>query len=181
MIRGRALAVTLCGALTVLLIFGMRTSVPLFMNPVSLDLGIGRQDFALAFAISHLMMGAFQPLIGAVADRFGSGIVVFLGCLVMAASMILTTLVTDTLGLNLTMGFMGGLAMAMATFGPVMGAVGRAVPVAGRTLAFGIVTAAASAGMFIMVPFGQMLIDLFAAANPGDPANWKDAIEGFRR
>jgi predicted MFS family arabinose efflux permease len=53
------------------------------------------------------------------------------------------------------------VGIAIASFGVVMAAFGRAVPAEKRSFVFGIATAASSAGQFIFAPLGQGFISAF--------------------
>ena len=65
--------ILVCASIVLILSFGIRTSFGIFLAPMSTDLGIGRQSFALAIAIQNLLWGLSQPFAGAIADRYGSG------------------------------------------------------------------------------------------------------------
>lgn len=145
----------ICAALIVTVAMGVRQAFGLFMRPVSMDLDVGRQTFGMAIAISNLVFGLAQPFVGAWADRRGSGNIVFVGTIVYVAGLLLTTLVSGPIGLNLTFGFLVGLALSGTTFVVVLGAVGRRVPAERRSMAFGIVTAGGSLGQFLVVPAAQ--------------------------
>ncbi len=60
---------------------GIRHGFGLFLQPISSDMGWGRETFALAIAVQNLVWGATQPFAGMVADRFGSAKVVIAGSL----------------------------------------------------------------------------------------------------
>ena len=62
-----------CGSAMVLLSFGIRSSFGLFLQPMSIDLGWGREVFAFALALQNLVWGVSQPFVGMLADRYGSG------------------------------------------------------------------------------------------------------------
>ena len=70
--RTAVLAIT-CGSLVVFLSFGVRQTFGLFLQPMSIDLGWGREVFALAMALQNLILGAAAPFVGAIADKFGTG------------------------------------------------------------------------------------------------------------
>lgn len=157
----------LCGALIVTVAMGVRQAFGLFMRPVSMDLDVGRQTFGMAIAISNLVFGLAQPFVGAWADRRGSGNIVLIGTVVYVAGLLLTTVVTGPIGLNLTFGFLVGLALSGTTFVVVLGAVGRRVPPERRSVAFGIVTAGGSLGQFLVVPAAQGALTML---------DWKGAL-----
>ena len=63
--------IVLFGGLIVTLAMGVRHTFGLFLSPVSQELGWGREVFALAIAVQNLLWGAFQPITGMLADRWG--------------------------------------------------------------------------------------------------------------
>lgn len=169
-ISATAWRTVICAALIVTVAMGVRQAFGLFLRPVSMDLDIGRQTFGMAIAISNLAFGAVQPFVGAWADRAGAGKIVVGGTIVYVLGLLLTTLVTGPIGLNLTFGFLVGIALSATTFVVVLGAVGRQVPPERRTLAFGIVTAGGSLGQFLVVPAAQGLLTAL---------DWKGALIGL--
>ena len=68
--RKETLLIIACGALMVFISMGTRQSLGLFLQPITLDLGVGRETFSLAIAWQNLLFGL--PLIGILADRYGS-------------------------------------------------------------------------------------------------------------
>ncbi|MEO3432089.1 MFS transporter [Inquilinus sp. CAU 1745] len=147
-----------CGAATVAIAMGVRQSFGIFLRPISMDLEVGRQVFGFAIALQNLLFGLAQPFVGAIADRMGAGRVMLFGTLLYMAGLALTTLSNDPLALNVTLGVLVGLALSGTTYVVVLGAVGRVVSPERRSVAFGIVTAAGSFGMFAVVPGAQALL-----------------------
>jgi hypothetical protein len=69
MTRWRTPAVMLAAAATVLSIaLGVRHGFGLFLQPMSLEFGWGREVFALAIALQNLVWDAAQPVTGMLAD-----------------------------------------------------------------------------------------------------------------
>jgi len=64
--------VLVCGGLILTLAMGIRHGFGLFLQPISSELGWGRETFALAIAVQNLVWGVTQPFAGMIADRFGS-------------------------------------------------------------------------------------------------------------
>ena len=64
----------------------------------------------------------------------------------------------------MSLGALIGLGMSGTTFTVVLGAVGRMVPAEKRSLAFAIVSAGGSIGMFSFVPASQLFIGLYGWA-----------------
>jgi len=150
--------VVACGAIIVTLSLGVRQAFGLFMRPIGMDLGIGRDVFGLAIAIQHLLFGLMQPLVGALADKHGSGRIAAVGGVIYAAGLLLASTATSALGLDLSFGVLVGMALSATTFVTVLGAVARVVPPERRTLAFGLTTAGGSLGQFLVVPAAQGLL-----------------------
>ena len=73
--------IILGGCLIAMVGFGIRSSFGLFLDPVTLAKGWGRETFALAMAIQNLLWGLGVPLAGAIADRHGSARVLIFGAL----------------------------------------------------------------------------------------------------
>ncbi|KAA0969721.1 MFS transporter [Aureimonas fodinaquatilis] len=150
-----------CGAGIVTLSMGIRQAFGLYMRPIELELGVSREAFGLAIAVQTLMLGIAQPFIGALADKYGSGRLAMVGGLLYALSLVLAGLAAGAVGINLSLGFLTGLAMTGVTFVVILGAVGRAVPAEKRGMAIGITTAGGSFGQFLLVPITQGLISEF--------------------
>ncbi|KAB2874788.1 MAG: MFS transporter, partial [Pseudorhodoplanes sp.] len=81
--------ILVCGCLIGILSFGPRSSLGLFLTPMSSAHGWGREVFALAIAVQMLLWGAAQPFAGAIADRFGPVIVLSLGAVLYGAGLAL--------------------------------------------------------------------------------------------
>lgn len=154
----RPAVVIACGALIVTLAMGVRQTFGLFLPDMSAALDIGRGTFGLALAIQNLLFGLAQPFVGAIADRHGAGRVVAFGAILYALGLIGAAMASSAFSLHITFGVIVGMAQSATTFVVVLGAVGRVVPEAQRSLAFGIVTAGGSLGQFLIVPAGQMLL-----------------------
>lgn len=151
--RRSPLLVIAAGGTIILISMGLRQSFGIFMQPLGCVLGIDRESFGLAIALQNLLLGL--PLAGYLADRFSPRRIVIWGALLYAVSMFLMTRVGGTPGLLLVLGVLTGTAQSATTFVVVLGAVGRVVDPARRTMAFGIVTAMGSFGMFLMVPLAN--------------------------
>ncbi|HKK30696.1 MAG TPA: MFS transporter, partial [Alphaproteobacteria bacterium] len=117
--------------------------------------------FALSLAVQQLLWGAFSPLFGGFADKFGPGRILALGGFLYAAGLALMAFSTDPLSFTLTAGLMVGTAQAAAGMSIALGAVGRMVPEERRSWAFGIVTMGSSAGMLVILPIGQAFLEVF--------------------
>lgn len=161
----RAIAVMVTAACLIALITnGMRTTFGLFTEPLSLGRGWSREVFALAIAIQNLVWGLGQPFAGALADRFGSARVLTVGALLYVLGIVLMSFSTSPLSLHLTAGVLIGLGLCGASFNIVLALLGRRVPEARRSWAFGMVMAAGSLGQFLFAPLGQAFIAAYGWA-----------------
>ena len=160
MMTRRLWIMLVCGVFIVLIGNGLRMSFGVFLRPVSLDLGIGRETFGLVIALQALLYGAFQPIAGMLADRYGAARVITLGAMIYAAGLWLTSLAASTFDLYMSLGLMIGLGLSCATNVIVLGAIGKIVPNERRGIVFGTVIASGSLGMFFFVPAAQQMIDL---------------------
>jgi MFS family permease len=66
-------AVLVAGCLILCIGFGVRSGFGLFLQPMSLENGWGREVFSIAMAIQNLLWGALGPFAGGIADRYGAG------------------------------------------------------------------------------------------------------------
>lgn len=159
--------VLICAAFIVTIAMGIRQAFGLFLRPMEMDIGVGREAFGLAIAIQNLILGIAQPFVGGLADKYGAGRIAALGAVLYALGLAWTSMAADAVGINLSLGFLIGFAMTGVTFVVAIGAAVRAVPPERRGFATGIVTAGGSFGQFMLVPLAQGLIDGFG---------WRDAL-----
>ncbi len=150
--------VLIAGATILTLSIGIRNSFGLFLAPMSADLELGREIFALSIAIQNLLWGLTQPFFGAACDRWGSGRVVLAGALLYAVGLYWMGQAATPLDLYIGGGVLIGLGLSGTSFAAVLGAVGRNFPADKRGMALGICTAGGSFGQFLMVPIGQSFI-----------------------
>jgi MFS family permease len=154
-----------CGGLILMLALGTRQSFGLFLRPMTLELGWGREAFSFAIALQNLVWGCAMPFAGAIADRYGAGRVLVGGGLAYGAGLIAMAHSTDPLGFNIAAGLLVGAGLACTGFGVVMAVVARAFPPQKRSLAVGIAGACGSFGQFAMLPWGQALISSYGWLN----------------
>jgi predicted MFS family arabinose efflux permease len=148
-----------CGCVIAALTFGPRSAMGFFQLPMLADTGWDRTTFGLAMALQNLCWGLGQPLLGAVADRFGTWRVLLLSALLYAAGLYLMAVADTPSMLYLGGGILVGFAVAAGSFGIIFAAFARNVDPEQRSFAFGLGTAAGSAGMFLFAPITQGLID----------------------
>lgn len=150
--------ILVCGGIILGLALGTRQSFGLFLRPMSMDLGWGREVFSFAIALQNLVWGCAMPFAGAIADRYGAGRVLAAGGLAYGAGLIAMAYAAGALAFNLAAGLLVGFGLACTGFGVVMAVVARAFPPEKRSLAVGVVGACGSFGQFAMLPGAQALI-----------------------
>lgn len=78
--------------------------------------------------MQNLIWGAIQPFTGAIADKYGSKVVVTVGGLLYTLGLLLMAFSSSVLILNLSLGLIIGLALSATSFTVLLSAVGRAAP-----------------------------------------------------
>ena len=164
------LVILVCGALIGAIGFGPRAALGLFLTPMSSTYGWTREVFSLALAIQVLVWGVAQPFMGAVADRFGSMLVLSAGALMYCAGLALMAYSTTPLMLDMSAGVLAGLGIAGSSFTIVLAAFGQLMPPHLRSLSFGIGTAAGSFGQFLFSPLAVGFIGVLG---------WQHALVAF--
>ena len=148
-----------CACIIALLAFGPRSSMGFFQLPILQDTGWDRTTFGMAMALQNLCWGLGQPLFGLVADKFGTWRVLAFGALLYSLGLVVMAVSPTPLWLHIGGGVLIGLGVAACSFGVVLASIARLVSPEKRSFAFGLGTAAGSAGMFVFAPISQGLID----------------------
>jgi predicted MFS family arabinose efflux permease len=151
--------VLFCGGIILTIALGVRHNFGLYLQPMTADLGIGRETFAFAIAIQNLLYGISQPITGLIADKFGTARVLIGGALLYALGLYLMSVSDTGVELTLSAGLLIGASLGCSGFSIVFGVIGRAFPPEKRSVALGIAGAAGSFGQFALLPYGQWLIN----------------------
>jgi MFS family permease len=154
----KPILVLILGTVILCVSFGVRSSLGVYMKPISLDLGWGREVFAFAVALQSLIWGLSTPLMGFLADRFGPAKVVMFGGIIYTLGLYIMSQATDPSGAVIGIGVLTGVALSMTGFPIILSVIGRRYPPNKRSLVIGIASAGGSSGQLILVPFGQWLI-----------------------
>ncbi len=143
--------IVLVSACSVILIsMGLRQTFGLFFEAFENGLGVTRTEFGLAIGIQMLFWGFFAPIFGILADKFGGNKAVFLGFLIFALGIFMLYSGPNTgIYFQIALGVLVGIALGATAIGVPVSEVGKHFPNETRTIATGIVTAAASIGYFL--------------------------------
>ena len=150
--------VLLCGAAVVTLSMGIRHGFGLWLQPVTMDRGWTRENFAFALAVQNLVWGLAGPFARLVAERFGAWRVLIVGSLLYGGGLALMAVSQTVAGFTGSAGVMLGMAQAGTTYAIVFGVVGRNIAPEKRSWAMGVTAAAGSFGQFLMLPVENALI-----------------------
>ena len=171
-IRNNTALVTLIAAcLVVLISLSVRQVFGLFFMDFNTDLGITNTEFGLAIGIQMIFWGMFSPLFGLVADRFGGNKAVFIGFLIFGAGIFMLYSGPNTgIYFQISLGVLIGIALGATAISVPVSEVSKHFPNEKRTIASGLVTAAASVGYFIA--------PLFTKYSLGE-VGWEETLRYF--
>ncbi len=152
------LFVLLAGATIVFTSFGIRQSFGLFMRPITLDLGWGREALSFALASQNLIIGFAAPFAGALADRWGAPRTIALGGTLFGLGILVMSQSTSPEMMFAGAGILGGIGLGACGLPLVLSIVGQAAPPEKRTLWLGILTSCATGGQLMVVPVSQSML-----------------------
>jgi MFS family permease len=138
-----------------------------FQLPMLADRGWDRSTFGLAMAFQNLFWGLSQPFFGAMADKYGTGRVLVASGVLYALGLLVMAHAAAPVWLHIGGGVLVGTAIGAGSFSVILSAFARNVTPQQRSMAFGIGTAAGSAGMFLFAPISQTLISTYG---------WSDSL-----
>lgn len=147
-----AMLLMIGSSIVLALSLGIRHAFGLFLPPMSLEFGWGREVFAFAIAIQNLIWGLLQPFVGAFADRYGVKRTVCISAIAYALGLLLMAFASTPSALVLSAGLLIGFGLSGTSFAVLLSAVGRSVVAEKRSMAMGIASAAGSLGQFVMLP-----------------------------
>jgi predicted MFS family arabinose efflux permease len=137
---------------------GLRQVMGLYLQPMTTQLGVGRESFSTAMAVANLVWGIGAVFSGAIADKYGAARVVIGGALCTMAGLFVMYSARNGADL-LASGVLLGLGVSGTGITSLVGAVGRAVPAEKRTQAIASLGMAGGIGGFIAFPYAHLLIE----------------------
>jgi len=163
----RLLLIVFCASLVILLSMGTRQSFGLFQTPISGAFGIGIATFSLSLALQNLIWGISQPIIGAVADKFGSGRVIAVAGAFQSLGLVWLAYADQVWELHASAGILIGITGAGTTWAVLMSVIARNVPANRRSLFFGIASGTGTGGQILLAPLNQFTINSYG---------WQEAL-----
>jgi MFS family permease len=149
--------ITLIAASAVILVsMGLRQTFGLFFNAFEEGLNSTRTEFGFAIGLQMLFWGMFAPIFGILADKFGGRIAVFIGFIIFGLGIYMLYSGPNTgIFFQISLGVLVGTALGATAMSVPVSEVGKHFSNEKRTIATGIVTAAASIGYFLSPLFTQ--------------------------
>jgi MFS family permease len=148
-------ATVACAGMVLGLALGSRHVQGLFMLPMILDHGWGRQAFSFAIGVQVLVWGVLQPLTGMLADKFGTARVIAAGCAMYALGLFVESIAPTPAMLTVGAGVIIGVALTATSFAAVYGGLARIFAPEKRGWAQGVAGAIGGFVQFLLVPLGQ--------------------------
>ena len=149
--------VLIAGSLILIVGFAIRASFGVFQIPIEEEFGWLRVDFSLAIAIQNLAWGIGQPLFSMIAEKYGDRKAIFLGSVLYAVGLILSSYAVTPLA-HQFFEILIGFGIAGMGFGVILAVIGRTTSEKNRSLALGIATSAGSLGQIIGPPVIEKLL-----------------------
>ena len=149
--------ITLLAASSAILVsMGLRQTFGLFFSAFEEGLNCTRTEFGLAIGLQMLFWGIFAPIFGILADKFGGSKAVFIGFIIFGLGIYMLYSGPNTgIFFQISLGVLVGTALGATAMSVPVSEVGKHFPNEKRTVATGIVTAAASVGYFLAPLFTQ--------------------------
>jgi MFS family permease len=155
----------LTAAAILMVTFGARQSIGLYLSPLNTATGLGIANISLAIAVGQFVWGASQPLCGVLADRYGSARVIAAGGVLLAAGTAAAPFMRSEAGLILTLGLLTAAGAGAGSFSILIGATAQRLSPERRAFAAGFINAGGSLGQVIVAPLNQALIAVFGWVN----------------
>ena len=151
-----ALITMLADCSVILVSMGLRQVFGLFYGFFEEDLNCTRTEFGLAIGLQMIFWGLFAPLFGMLADRVSGRFALIIGFLIFGLGIFLLYSGPNTgIFFQIDLGILIGIALGATAMSVPVSETGKHFTDNNRTMATGIVTAAASIGYFLAPLFTQ--------------------------
>lgn len=137
---------------------GLRADIGILLQPLAAHTGLAYQDVSFCIAVMQLIFGCTQPVFGLLAARTSNRLVLLLGVLLMAGSLLGMIFAHSFAGLFLSLGIGFGIGAGALAFGLILTS---AIYFAGRENAMmlaGMLNASAGLCGFFLSPLLQQLL-----------------------
>jgi predicted MFS family arabinose efflux permease len=149
--------VVLSAGTIVAVAMGLRQVMGLYLQPMTTELGIGREPFSTSMALANLIWGIGAVGAGMIADRYGAGRVVVGGTVATMAGLYFMYAAQSPFDLMVS-GVLLGIGVSGTGLTALVGAAGRAAPPDKRTAAIASLGMASGIGGFIAFPYTHVLM-----------------------
>ncbi len=154
-----ALVTLIAASSAILVSMGLRQTFGLFFSAFEEGLNCSRTEFGLAIGLQMLFWGIFAPIFGILADKFGGSKAVFIGFIIFGLGIYMLYSGPNTgIFFQISLGVLVGTALGATAMSVPVSEVGKHFSNEKRTVATGIVTAAASVGYFLAPLFTQYFL-----------------------
>lgn len=139
---------------------GLGESFTVFLLPISASFGWDRAEVVSIYSLTALCTGLASPLVGRLFDRSGPRVVYTLGMTLLGGALLIAAYAERLWQLQLTVGLCVGLGIAFTGNVPNSILLGRWFG-ARLPTAMAVVYSAIGAGVLVMLPIAQLLIDRY--------------------
>ncbi len=129
---------------------GVRNCFGLFLGPISIANNFGKEIFSIGLALQALTWGISSFLIGMIIDKFGPQKSLAFGIICYSLGVYILSLPTNEL-LIYGFGTITGIGLGAGGMSTIVAIIGKTAPEEKKSIAMGLVAAAASFGQFIFV------------------------------
>lgn len=136
---------------------GLRSIYGIMLGTISEETRIAYDTVSFAIAIGQLVFGVAQPVFGVVALKKSNSFVLSLGCILIAAGLVMIPFCTADWMLLLFLGIILPVGTGAVSFGIIMGAISPKLGATRAATASGFVNASSGVGSIIFSPLVQFL------------------------
>jgi predicted MFS family arabinose efflux permease len=158
--RATILPVIVLSFCIIMVAYGTRLTVGLFVRPIMDATGIGIAEMSMALAIGQLSWGIFHPIFGAWAYKGSPFAVLTTGMICIAVGQTLTVWADGFWTLTLAQGLLTPGGVAAGSFAVLFGIAVSRLPAGVWSVSGGIINAGGSVGQFLYAPAIHMVTHL---------------------